>query len=221
MLQWLWRDIAVGDVVYDIDCGVGAYTMLAAKYHGAVVIAFEPGFAAFKALCDNLRLNGCDGPVMPLPLALADFEGMGELKYPSGHAGWKGHSIKPATWRVRRSSGGEGSSKHPVYVMPLDQVVPRYGLPAPHHLRFGNPQSIERVLAGGESILRSEGMKTIVFSIGEVEAEALAARLAPLKWYIARQTPMTRGLAHVVLSRASSARTLEPARTKSRARPTQ
>ena len=24
-LQWLWRDIAIGDVVYDIDCGVGAY----------------------------------------------------------------------------------------------------------------------------------------------------------------------------------------------------
>ena len=76
--------------------------MLAAKYHGAVVVAFEPGYAAFKALCDNLHLNGCDGSVMPISLALADFEGMGELKYPAGFAGWRRS--------LRQSCGLEGEA---------------------------------------------------------------------------------------------------------------
>jgi FkbM family methyltransferase len=206
-LQWLWRDVAIGDVVYDIDCGDGAYAMLAAKYHGAVVIAFEPGYAAFKALCENLHLNGCDGSVMPVSLALADFEGMGELKYPTGLAGWRGHSVKPARWKVKRASGGEGRLRQPAYVMPLDQAVSRYALPAPHHLHLHNAHSVERVLGGATGILRSDRLKTIVFTLGADERENLAARLATERWYVTRQTPMTRGRAHVVLSRAPRATT--------------
>jgi hypothetical protein len=201
-LQWLWRDVAIGDVVYDIDCGVGAYGMLAAKYHGAVVVAFEPGFAAFKALCDNLHLNACDGSVLPISLALADFEGMGELKYPSGFAGWRSHSVRPAAWKVRRSSGGEGSVKQPMFVLPLDQAVSRYGLPAPHHLHLSNAQSVERVLAGATGVLASDQLKTIVFTLAAAAGETLAARLATQKWYVTRHTPMTRDRAHMVLSKA-------------------
>jgi hypothetical protein len=177
--------------------------MLAAKYHGAVVVAFEPGYAAFKALCDNLHLNGCDGSVMPISLALADFEGMGELKYPAGHAGWKGHSIRRAPWRVKRASGGEGSVRQPAFVMPLDVAVARYGIPAPHHLRLANPQSVEPVLAGAAETLGSPALKTIVFALPADQSELLAARLATQKWYVTRHTPMTRGRAHVVLSRAT------------------
>jgi hypothetical protein len=202
-LQWLWRDVAVGDVVYDIDSGDGAYAMLAAKYHGAVAVAFEPGYAAFKALCDNLHLNGCDGSVMPISLALADFEGMAELKYPAGQAGWKGHSIKRASWRVKRASGGEGSVRQPAYVLPLDLAVSRYGIPAPHHLRLSNPHSVEPVLAGAAEVLSSPALKTIVFTLPADQSELLAARLATQKWYVTRHTPMTRGRAHVVLSRAT------------------
>ena len=204
-LQWLWRDIAVGDVVYDIDSGVGAYGMLAAKYHGAVVVAFEPGYAAFKALNDNLHLNACDGLVLPLSIALADFEGMGELKYPSGLGGWRGHSVRAATWKVRRSSGGEGSIKQPSYVMPLDTAVSRYGLPAPHHLLLHNPQSVERVLAGAKGVLESDQLKTIVFTLPAEDGETLTARLATQKWYVTRHTPLTRGRVHMVLSKAPRA----------------
>ena len=205
MLEWLWRDVAIGDVVYDIDSGDGAYAMLAAKYHGAVVVAFEPGYAAFKALCDNLHLNGCDGSVMPISLALADFEGMGELKYPAGHAGWKGHSIKRVPWRVKRASGGEGSVRHPAYVVPLDQAVSRYGIPSPNHIRLANHHSVEHVLGGATRTLESASLKTIVFMLPTDACELLTARLATQKWYVTRHTPMTRGRAHVVLSRATRA----------------
>jgi FkbM family methyltransferase len=205
-LQWLWRHVAIGDVVYDIDAGDGAYAMLAAKYHGAVVVAFEPGYAAFKALCDNLHLNGCDGSVMPLSAALGDVEGMAELKYPSGLSGWKDHVIRrSASWRVKRASGAERSTRHPAYVLPLDLAVSRYGLPAPHHLRLGNPGSVEQVLAGAAGILASSQLKTIVFTLRAAASEQLTDRLATQKWYVTRRTPMTRDRVHVVLSRTSRA----------------
>ena len=200
-VKWLRRDVGIGDVIYDIDAGDGAYAMLAAKYYGAVVVAFEPGYAAFKALCDNLRVNGCDGSVMPVSLALADFEGMGELRYRPGLAGWKDHSVKPAVWRVKRARGGEGTVRHPAYVLSLDQAVSRYGLPAPHHLRLGNVHTVAPVIGGAAGLLKSDDLKTIVFTLPADEGEILAGRLAPLKWYVTRHTPMTRGRAHVVLSR--------------------
>ena len=45
-------------------------------------------------------------------------------------------------------------------------------------------------------------LKTIVFTLPADDGEILAARLATQKWYVTRHTPMTRGRAHVVLSRA-------------------
>ena len=78
---------------------------------------------------------------------------MAELKYPAGLAGWRGHSVRAAAWKVKRSSGGEGSIKQPAYVMPLDHAVSRYGLPAPHHLHLNNAQSVERVIAGAKGLL--------------------------------------------------------------------
>jgi FkbM family methyltransferase len=204
-LRWLRRDLAIGDVVYDIYCGDGAYAMLAAKYCGAVVIAFEPGYAAFKALCDNLHRNACDGLVMPLCVALGNFEGMGELKYPSGLGGWRGHAVKAAAWKVKRSSGGEGHIRQPAYVLPLDRAVSRYELPAPHHLHLHNANAVERVLAGATEILSSDRLKTIVVSLTAENGENLAARLATQKWYVRRQLPMTRGRVHLVLSRVPRA----------------
>jgi hypothetical protein len=142
---------------------------------------------------------------MPISLALADFEGLGELKYPAGYAGWKGHSIKRASWRVKRASGGVLRVRHPAYVLPLDLAVSRYGIPSPHHLRLGNPQSIEQVLAGAAGILRSPALKTIGFTLPNEASELLTARLSTQKWYVTRRTPMTRGRAHVVLSRTARA----------------
>jgi FkbM family methyltransferase len=202
-LVWLKSHVAVGDVVYDIDCGVGVYAMVAAKYHGAVVVAFEPAYAAFKALCDNLHLNGCDGSVLPISLALADFEGMGELKYAAGLAGWGSHSLRRAEWKVRRSTAGERRVRQPAYVMPLDQAVSRYNLPAPHHLHLNNARSVERVLAGAPALLGSDRLKTLVLTLAAEEGEDLAARLAPLKWFVSCHTPMPRGRVHLVLSRAT------------------
>jgi len=32
------------------------------------VVAFEPGYANFARLCDNIRLNGCQHAIVPVPL---------------------------------------------------------------------------------------------------------------------------------------------------------
>jgi FkbM family methyltransferase len=204
-VEWLKDAVGIGDVIYDLDAGVGLFSVIASKYHGAVVVAFEPGFAAFTDLCDNLRINGCDGSVMALPLALSDFEGLGELKYPEGRAGQARHSLRAASWRVRRASGDEGHFKQAVCVTSLDLAVPRYGLPAPTHLRLSRSTSAASVLAGASAVLASSSLKTMLCTMPVEDAEAVAAKLAPLQWVMTQCLPLSRGRAHVRLSRATTA----------------
>jgi FkbM family methyltransferase len=200
-VQWLRDHVGIGDVVYDVDAGAGIFAVIAAKYHGAVVVAFEPGYSVFTDLCDNLRINGCDGSVMAVPLALCDFEGLGELRYPSGKAGQARHTVRPATWRVRRASGDEGHFRQQVCVTSLDQAVRRYGLPEPTHLRIGSASSAARVLAGASEVLASSALKTVFCTVPAEEGDAVTSRLAPLNWVMAHRVPLARGRAHLVLAK--------------------
>jgi FkbM family methyltransferase len=204
-VEWIRECVGIGEVMYDLDAGLGMYAVLAARYHGAVVVAFEPGYAAFNDLCDNVRVNGCDGSVLSLPLALADWDGLGELKFPTGMAGQSKHTLRAADWRIRRASGDEGTVRQSVCTLTLDEAVHRYGLPSPNHLRFGASAATASVLAGAADLLALDTLKTIFFTLPIDEAEATAARLASRQWRIARHIPISRGRAHVQLSRETVA----------------
>ena len=199
--HWLRDHVAIGDIVYDVGAGIGVFSVIAAKYHGAAVVAFEPGYAAYADLCDNVRVNGCDGSVMAVPFGLADYEGMGELKYPEGKAGQGRHALRPATWRVRRASGDEGAFRQWACVTSLDRAIARYGLPAPAHLRLGSPSTVSSVLTGAFETLASSSVKTVLCTLAVEEGEALLTKLAPFKWVLAQQVPLSRGRAHMLLSR--------------------
>jgi len=44
---------------------------------------FEPGYANFARLCENISLNRCGDRVVPVPLRLADANGLVRLVYRS------------------------------------------------------------------------------------------------------------------------------------------
>jgi len=201
-VDWLRQHVGIGDVIYDIDAGIGLYTLLGAKHHGAVVIAFEPGYAAFGELCDNVRLNGCDGSVTALPMALADFEGLGELKYPTGLAGRQTHSLRSTGWRVKKAAADDRNFKQPVCVMPLDLVVQRFGLPAPGHLRASNPESTVCVLMGAQDLLARESLKSLLFTFPTEERDGVVTRLASLRWSVASDLLLSRGRTQMLLTRS-------------------
>jgi FkbM family methyltransferase len=200
-VDWLRRHVGIGDVVYDIDAGIGLHTLLAAKHHGAVVVAFEPGYAVFSELCDNVRLNGCDGSVTPLPVAVADFEGLGELKYPTGRAGRQSHSLRSTAWRVKKAAADDRNFKQPVCAMPLDIVVQRFGLPAPNHLRASNPESTLAVLNGAHEILARDSLKSLLVTSPTEERDAVVSLLTALRWSVVSALSRSRGRTQMVLTR--------------------
>ena len=166
-LRWILDHVGIGDVVYDLTAGSGLYAVIAAKHRGATVVAFEPGYDAFKDLCDNLLLNGCDGAVAPLPVALADFEGLGRLKFPLGQPGQASHTVHAERWRPRRPAGEGRPLLQPVCATPLDRAVERYALPPPNHLRISNLTSVNSIIAGAAATLTTLSTDSVRDDVGE------------------------------------------------------
>ena len=177
LLRWILNHVGIGDVVYDLTAGSGLYTVIAARHRGATVVAFEPGYDAFKDLCDNLLLNGCDGAVAPLPVALADFEGLGRLKFPLGQPGQARHTVQEERWRPRRPAGEGRPLLQPVCATSLDRAVERYALPPPNHLRVSNLTSVTSIIAGAAATLTNPSVRTVFVTMWEKDRAQAANQL--------------------------------------------
>ena len=187
-LDWLEQSVALGEVVYDIGAGIGEYVLVAAKRRGAVVVAFEPGYAAYGYLCENVLLNGCEASVVPIPLALAARDGLAELKYPQGQPGEPGYMVRDdIDWRVKHR-GRNRPYLQPALLARLDSVVERQRLPPPHHLRVSPTMSAEAVLAGATVTLALPSLKTICVTVPGEDEAPLVERFAKAGWTAARRS---------------------------------
>lgn len=165
-VAWLNEQMQPGDVLYDVGAGIGAYAMIAAMQRGGLSVAFEPGFTTFSRLCDNLLLNGCYRSVVPLPTALSDRAGLFELQYAQA-PGEHEHAVATRRWRSDRD-GIESRYAQPICAEPLDEVVARFGLPAPHVLRISVRDGADRVLRGATHVLQQRQLRSVLVSVREL-----------------------------------------------------
>lgn len=173
--QWLDEVVMPGDVFYDVGAGVGTYSLVAALKRGALAVAFEPGFAVYRTLCENVRLNDAAHGVIPLPLALTDRAGFFELEF-SGASGGEHHVLRNHEWRPRRETV-DNRQGHPVCAERLDDVVSRYGMAAPNVIRVAAWREAERVLAGATSLLRAPSLRSVLVTAARPDATDAAATL--------------------------------------------
>lgn len=175
-VAWLDAQVQPNDVVYDIGAGIGEYSLIAATHRNALAFAFEPGFATFKRLCENILFNDCRQTVVPLPLAAGDRAGLLELEYPENAAGEDRHRLKPAQWR-RRPYDAESNYVQPVCVDRLDEIVTRHGLPRPMHIRLNVPRWADAVVRGAPQTLADPGLKSVLIIAPRREIRAVVEEL--------------------------------------------
>ena len=159
-VAWLDGFVQPNDVVYDIGAGIGEYSLIAASHRNALAIAFEPGFATYKRLCEHVLLNDCRQSIVPLPLALGDRTGLVELEYVD-FAGEDRHRVIPLPWRRRPYELGSRYIQ-PVCLETLDEVVVRHGLPRPAHLRIHVPRAADAVARGAAQTLRDPAVRSVL-----------------------------------------------------------
>jgi FkbM family methyltransferase len=170
---WLESEVRPGDTLYDVGAGVGPYALFAARHRGCTAVAFEPGFAAFKTLCENVIQNECGRTVLPMPTALGATTGLFELDYPH-EAGSDQHSMGARAWRSARS-GSDARYVQPVCAETLDAIVARHGLPPPQAIRLAVRRQPETVLRGATQVLALSGMRSVLCQVRSQD-QAIAVR---------------------------------------------
>jgi FkbM family methyltransferase len=162
-VAWLERNARPGGVLYDVGANVGGYSLIAAAL-GMRVVAFEPGYANYAALCDNVVLNERTAEIIPLPTVLADHTGLDVFGYRDVAAGVAEHRL-----------GGAGTTL-PVLTYRLDDLVDQLDLPAATLLKLDVDGAEEAVLAGAPQVLAGTGLRSVLVEV-ERDRSAEVVRL--------------------------------------------
>jgi FkbM family methyltransferase len=178
-VAWIEQYVKPGDVLYDIGANVGTFSLIAAKYRQAHVVAFEPGYATFHKLCDNIQLNGCQHSIAPIPLPLSDASGLVTFKYRSNEPGQSRHALRETRWRFRHTTTAEAGAHYeqPVCTISLDTAISQFGLPEPVHVKLDVDGTEDRVLAGAAKTLRSRQLRSLMVEIDRGHWDAVVQLL--------------------------------------------
>jgi FkbM family methyltransferase len=176
-VEWLRSAVRPGEVLYDVGANVGTFALVAAKHSQARVVAFEPGYANFARLCDNIQLNGCQHAIVPVPLPLAERSGLVGFSYRGVEPGQSRHKMKPGAWRFRGPAPATARFEQPVLAMTLDAMIASFDLPRPHHLKIDVDGAEDRVLAGAPNTLRSETLRTVLIEVEGVQWSGVSSLL--------------------------------------------
>jgi FkbM family methyltransferase len=163
-VSWIERSMRPGDVFYDVGANVGSYSLIAGAQglDGVRVVAFEPGYASYAALCDNILLNGQTDVVVPLPVVLGERTGLVMLGYSDVAAGAAEHSL---------AGTDESVYRQPVLSYRLDDLVDQLALPGPTLLKVDVDGAEAAVLAGAPRTLAGLNLRSVLVEIERDRAD--------------------------------------------------
>jgi FkbM family methyltransferase len=176
-VAWLERWVGEGDVLYDVGANAGAYSLVAASLHeGTVqVVAIEPAYATFSSLCDNIVLNDAGGAITPLNVVLASTTGLGHLNYRDLEAGAGLHSTGDRPFLDGRL---DPAYRQRVLTYRLDDLLSRFPLPRPNHLKIDVDGGELDVLEGASETLASNDLRTVMIDVNEGDSDPITSLLA-------------------------------------------
>lgn len=177
-VEWLERELRAGDVLYDIGANIGVYSLIAAKIaRDATIVAFEPAYATFAELCENLILNDAMSSVVPLPVVLGDDTRVGRLAYRDTTAGAADHALDEES----------GTYVQQVLVHALDDLVARFGLDPPTLVKLDVDGAEAEVLRGARAVLRSPQLRSLVVEVENANTEDVQRELADAGFRLERR----------------------------------
>jgi len=160
-IQWIEKYMGPGDVVYDVGANVGAYSLVIDKHTRgqAKVYAFEPSFSTFAQLSKNIYLNGCQGRVIPLGIALSSSTQLDVLNYSSLLPGTALHALgKPIN---QLGQDFKPVLEQPVLSYSLDDLIEVFRLERPSHIKLDVDGIELEILNGAGVTLNWPGLKSI------------------------------------------------------------
>ena len=165
-----WIDSFDKDAVFvDIGANIGTYSLYAGSCVNKV-ISIEPLWSNYSVLCDNILLNDLADKIIPLNIALSDTIKIESLQCSSVKAGASHNSIDSASFQ---SEMIKVKSKVNVMCDTLDNVWETFNLPIPSHVKIDVDGIEERVIYGGEWLLKKHNVQSILVECSILESNSI------------------------------------------------
>ena len=154
-----------GAVFYDIGANVGVFSLYAALHRDCDVYAFEPEAKNYACLNKNILLNRLGRRVKALNVGLHDATRIEFLQLHDLASGAALHALGDAVdWRGERF---EAKFEQAVLAFSLDDLVERFGVPAPAHIKLDVDGNEEKIIRGGRRTFSDPRMKSLMIEINE------------------------------------------------------
>jgi FkbM family methyltransferase len=170
-VAWIEQFVRPGEVVFDIGANVGAYSLVVdrATRGACKVYAFEPSFSTFAQLSRNVALNGSQGRVIPVLVALSDSSGLVAFNYSSIAPGAALHALGEAVDHQGRPFSPEFSQ--PVLSYRMDDFIRQFALPAPNHIKLDVDGLELKVLHGAADALANPVLRSVLVEVEPARPE--------------------------------------------------
>jgi FkbM family methyltransferase len=153
-----------GAVFWDVGANVGVYSLYAAVALGCRVVAFEPGAANYHALNCNIRLNRfLDGQIQALCICLGDATRASFLYMQDSDIGGALHSFgEPRDYKGETFTP---SSMQGSLSVTIDELVGRFGLALPAHIKIDVDGTECQVINGGRETFRDRRVRSVLVEV--------------------------------------------------------
>ena len=178
-IDWIRQYVRPGEVFLDIGANIGLYSLVAAHAVGATgkVYAVEPHSVNVISLMQNISLNGLSDRVRVLASALHDSTGVFDFNY---------YSLEPGSAMSQLGGRIDGYEQpfEPVMselklAVSVDDLIERYGVSAPHHIKIDVDGNERQVIAGMQRLLTGASRpRSVQVEINERQRDGLFAALA-------------------------------------------
>jgi len=161
-VDWIHRHVGAGEVLYDIGANIGVYSLVAAKKPSgaARVFSFEASYASIAALCTNIVLNGVTAHVTPMPVALSNRTDMNVFSLRDIEPGAARHALG-----YDDPLDGPAVFQQPVMMFRLDDLVERFAVPLPNHIKLDVDGGELEVLEGASRTLASPTLRSVLIEV--------------------------------------------------------
>jgi FkbM family methyltransferase len=173
-IAWLDDYVRPGEVVWDVGANVGLYTCYAARA-GARVLAFEPSGLNFGLLVAHVELNGFSDAIAPYCLALGRQTQATEL-YMSAFE--PGHAFSSIDAPESQVATFEPAFRQAILSFTADDLVDRFGLAPPDHLKIDVDGAEIEILEGAENVLRR--VRSVIMEVEGKNAARFETEIVPL-----------------------------------------
>ena len=186
------ESIPAGGVFWDIGANVGSYTLIAAARPELEVVAIEPAYENYRALCKNLSLNNLLGRVIAFCNPVTPVDGFIWLHYADMRSG--------AAQHVVGDQRKEGFHQQQMLGLSLDTLVAWVSLAGPRFLKIDVDGGEVGVLQGAADTLANPLTQGMMIEMQRPFEPQITTLLESHNWRLAGRYSQRNGqeLPHVV-----------------------